>query len=92
MTRPSGVYRAVVTEANGARYKVRIPTLGSRVHYGPVEMVENPYTDGLTTGLSADDEPHTHPHRPLPLAVGDRVVVAFLEGRQDDLVILGRLP
>lgn len=105
--RPTGVWRAKVTKVVGAQVWVRVPRLASKVDYGPCEMLDNPYTPSLHTALTAlataaaGSPAHTHGVLPsshdhslqtVPLSVGDRVIVAFLEGRQDDVVVLGRLP
>lgn len=45
---------------------------------------------GHTTGAAVGD-PHDHPIPDPPLEPGDRVLVAFIESKRDDPVILGRL-
>jgi hypothetical protein len=86
---PRGVWRAVVTRATGGVW-VEIPRLNPGRSYGPCDIVEGLWTPARVTGNTATTPAHTHDVG-ADLAVGDRVVVGFLEGRPDDVVVLGRL-
>lgn len=88
---PSGIYRAVVARvtATGAVY-VTVDRLTGPHEFGPVTIAQGPWTAGLATE-AAGVGPHAH-GLGVDLAKGDRVVVAFVEGRVNDVVVLARLP
>lgn len=91
----SGVWRARVTKVSAAGVHVRVARLNRKHDYGPLPMLETLDTlAGAATGTGGTTEPHTHatvnPAVPA-LAVGDPVLVAFVEGRPDDLIVLGRI-
>lgn len=86
---PSGVYRATVTRTAVEGTWVTVDRLG--VHeYGPVDVLAGSWTAGAVTGPASAGTAHTHPAG-VTLAQGDRVLVAFVEGRPNDIVVLGRL-
>jgi hypothetical protein len=57
------------------------------------EVVEFPGTPAITTEVGGSPT-HTHLARPAAnqLAIGDRVICAFIRGSRDHPVVLGRLP
>lgn len=85
--RPTGNWRGTVSKVDGSRLFVTIPRLSPGRQYGPVEVGDGPWTS--TTGPGGSDG-HTHPSG-TPLAVGDRVLVGFVEGNVDDVVVITRL-
>lgn len=103
---PSGVWRATVTRVvPDEGIYVTIPRLaGIAYEWGPSWMLSGPWTPGaitdgvldeVPTEVAAGPEPHVHqmPHvHPLgvPIDAGDRVLIAFVEGRPNDVVVLGR--
>lgn len=89
----SGMFRGKVTRVTSRGAFVEVLRLNRAHVYGPVPVVEGPWTSSANTDPAGGGEElpeHTHGLGPN-LAAGDRVLVAFLEGRPDDLVILGRL-
>lgn len=91
----AGMFRGVVRSVTAeGRATVVVPRLGRGHVYGPAQVLEGGWTPGALTGpvdgAVAGLEAHQHTAG-APLAAGDEVLVAFLEGRVDDLVILGRL-
>lgn len=63
---------------------------------GPCEVLEGVWTSGLLTAEGSAPGPYdgapAHRHGvDKPLAVGDRVLLAEVEGDRDTLVVLGRL-
>lgn len=104
---PSGIWRATITRVDGQLVYVDVPRLAAGVEWGPCAMVAGLWTVGAvtggvtageeTTGPASAGEAHTHEHphthdTGVDLAAGDRVLVAFVEGRANDLVVVGRLP
>lgn len=89
MAGKSGVWRGTVTRITDAGVFIRVARQTGH-EYGPVEIAEGLYTAGLTTAL---DGMHAHALQPTDhlLAVGDSVLVAFLEGRDNDPVVITRL-
>lgn len=91
------LWRAKVSRIKAGRPYVVIPRLTGKDHeYGPLDIVEGPWTAGLeteeTAGGGGDASFAAHAHvLGAELAAGDRVLVGFLEGRRDDPVIIGRL-
>jgi hypothetical protein len=90
----SGAYRGRVTRLTpGGRVYVTVTRLNRAHEYGPLERLEglSPLAGAVTSEAGTD--PHTHAtlEPAVELAVGDRVLVTFIEGRPDDLVVLGRL-
>jgi len=86
-----GVWRGTITRVDGSRAWVRVERLGRQHEYGPCDVAEGPWTAGRGTEIAGIAEAHAH-GLGADLAAGDRVLVAFLEGRRDDLVVLARLP
>lgn len=91
----NGAYRARVTRIKANRPYVVIPRLSGELEYGPLDILQGLYSlETLDTESADGPDPHTHEvilGAGLALAAEDRVLVAFLEGRPDDPVILGRL-
>jgi hypothetical protein len=90
-TRPIGAYRGTVTRLDGPHVWVHVPHLNdSPGHaYGPLQILEFPGLPGLaTTTVDA----HSHGLSANVLAVGNRVLVQPIDGRPDDLIVLGRIP
>lgn len=95
-----GTYLGKITKVTGATCYVEIPRLAKGFEYGPA-----PYpSEYLATEETKPAGGHSHSspdggtggggdhvHRYRPLAKGDRVAVAFLEGGRDDVVVLVRL-
>lgn len=84
---------------NGAPY-VEIERLAKGFLYGPCLLAEGTWTPGMTTSTqqttgpgNLTDAPHQHTLTAdvKPLGKGDRVLVAFVEGRDDDVVVLARV-
>lgn len=95
---PAGTWRATVARIDGTgRPYVTVPRLNRAHVYGPCAVLEQPgdtLTTGDVTGAATAGTGHTHATTtspPAPLAAGDRVLVAFIEERDTDPVILGRL-
>lgn len=86
----NGIYVGTVTRVAGRTAYVRVERLGGARSYGPCEVIESLWRGFTTTADGGAGHSHALGD-PAPLAAGDRVVVAFLEGRPDDLVVLGRL-
>lgn len=96
-----GVWRARVTQIKNGRPYVVISRLSGELEYGPLELLEGVYTlEGLVTedtaGGAGDGSFEAHGHvlfagASRALKAGDRVLVAFVEGRTDDPIVLGRL-
>lgn len=96
-----GTYRARVTQIKGGRPYVVIPRLSGELEYGPLDVLQGIYSlEGLetedTAGGAGDGSFEAHSHAlfqgpSVALKAEDRVLVAFIEGRPDDPVILGRL-
>lgn len=82
-----GVWVGTVTRVQDspAACWVRIPRLNRAADYGPVQYLE---PSGHHASSEVDE--HTHP-AVAPLAVGDQVLCAFLEGRAENVIVLGRL-
>lgn len=76
------IYRAEVVRVMGdGSVYVKVPRLTGQTPRGPYLVLEGPTTaDGVG--------PHTHTTNVL--ALGDKVLVAYLEGSRDKLVVLGR--
>lgn len=96
MTAPRGVWRASVARVADGRAFVRVDRLSGH-EYGPVDVIEGVWTDetitsadGAHTHTGLSDGVHTHGVA-VPLASGDKVLVCFIEGRPDEVVVLGRL-
>lgn len=81
MASPTGAYRATVTRVAGSTVFVEVPRLARGFEFGPLEVYD------LTGTVAAGDG---HTHAPAPYVAGDAVLVLSLEGRPDDLVVLGR--
>lgn len=98
-SRPTGVWRGVVTRLSGGLPMVEVPRLARGYEFGPCETLYGPWTAGALTGADGGHTDsggtvhpdHTHPAG-SPLAAGTRVLVAFVEGRPDDVVVVGVLP
>jgi hypothetical protein len=96
--RPSSfaqVWEATVTSVTGGVH-VKIPQLtGNALEYGPCRVLEAPWSTGelaTVTGAASAGAAHTHPiNVPPALAKDNEVLVAFLSGRRDRVVIIGRL-
>lgn len=92
----SGVWRGVVTRVAGGRPFVEVARFAAGREFGPLEVLQGPWTVGLRTEAEAGGAgesafaSHTH-GAGLDLAAGDRVLVAFVEGNPDSPVVLGRL-
>lgn len=86
---PQGVWRATISRVDGSSVWVTVPRLSAQ-DFGPVEIAQGVHTAGLTTDAASG---HVHPLLPSgqTLAVGNRVLVAFIEGRPNDLVVIARL-
>lgn len=87
ITPPSGVYRGVVAHVYGPRsVEVRVERLTGRTDF-TAEVAEGLWSSDAATGLAGG-----HAHRAgVDLAEGDRVLVAFVEGRPNDVVVITRL-
>lgn len=87
---PSGVYRGTVARVTntGSVYVTVDRLTGPNHELGPVTIAQGPWTAGLNTEAAAA---HSH-GLGADLAKGDRVLVAFVEGRANDIVVLARLP
>jgi hypothetical protein len=57
---------------------------------GPCPVNDALPVDELTTGPASAGTAHTHEHG-TPLAVGDLVLVGYVEGRRNDAVVVCRL-
>lgn len=89
-----GCYVGYVTKIALGAISVRVPgAFGDTTLAQPAEMLEFPGTLGITTDtqLSAGNA-HSHADRPSAnqLAVGQRVLVLFIEGNPSQPVIVGR--
>jgi hypothetical protein len=86
--RPAGNWRATVTRVAGGVW-VRIDRMNADHEFGPLEMGEGLWTAAeLTTTVVS-----THSHAfGRALAVGDRVLVAFIEGEPNNPIVVCRLP
>lgn len=86
---PSGIWRGTVARvtAAGSVY-VTVDRLTGVHEFGPVTVAQGPWTPGLSTSSASA---HSH-GLGEDLAAGDRVLVAFVEGRANDVVVLARLP
>lgn len=86
----AGLWRGTVTRADATtgRPYVEVPRLTPGFEYGPLPYLVD--DDAASTGPGGTDA-HTHAQEARAWAKGDRVLVGFLEGRNDDLVVLGRL-
>lgn len=82
---PSGVWRATVARA--APLEVVVDRLAGARTFRVLGWADT--LDVTATGV-AGDPAHAHTVTPA-VAAGDRVLVAFVEGRPNDLVILCRL-
>lgn len=91
--RPTGIWRGRVTRVVGNTAFVVIPRLSPGREYGPAEVAQGPWTAGATTedAVSGADPAHSH-GTGVDLAKDDRVIVGFIEGRADEVVIIARLP
>lgn len=83
---PAGVWRGRVTRVVDGLVYVTVPRLSPGRQYGPAIVAQGPWS--VHTGTANG---HTHPPL-IPLAPGDRVLVGFIEGNPDDLVVLARVP
>lgn len=82
-----GAYLGVVSRVEGARAFVKVRrTAGDGFEYGPAR-----YPDHLAGASTLEGGEVAHTHGIRPLASGDEVAVAFLEGKRDAVVILARL-
>lgn len=86
---------------------VEVPHLASGYEYGPLDVLEGLYhIDGIQTSAVADHRHHIpgdgdtdlaggHDHDTADavdaLEAGNRVLVAFIDGDQDDPIVLGRI-
>lgn len=87
---PSGVWRAQVTRVGGGGVYVTVARLaGTRYEWGPCPIVAGPWAP-LTTAVGAGPDAHVHELGPA-LVAGDRVLVAFVEGKPNDVVVIGRI-
>lgn len=64
--------------------------------FGPCPIIEGPWTAGLvseaTAGGAGDAQFASHTHGAgVDLAVGDRVLVGYLRGEANAVVVLGRV-
>lgn len=86
----AGVWRGTVVRvaADGRPY-VTVARLSRGTTFGPCDVLEGPWSSGLDV-TAGGAGPHTH-GAGADLAAGDRVLVAPLEGRPDEVVVLGRL-
>lgn len=82
--RPTGAWRATVTRVSGSTVWVEVPRLARGYEFGPLEVYD---LMGVGDPVPANDG---HQHNPDPYVPGDRVLVMSVEGRPDDLVVLGR--
>jgi hypothetical protein len=92
-TKNPGVYLGTVTKVDGPTAYVTIPRLAPGYDYParyPREL-RSPYWTDFEAVAGAYDGAPRHRHLFIPLAVGDDVAVAFLEGGRDELVVLIRL-
>lgn len=92
---PSGVYRGTITGLNGpqgAGIYVTVKLLNDGHAFGPCALTATAANYGSDTGDTAVGDHGAHHHDLAgPLAVGDRVLVALVAGRPNDVVILDRL-
>lgn len=91
---PEGVWRGTVTRlaASGRPY-VEVPRLVAGFEFGPCDLYAP--LGATTTAAGAHDDGAggsvpDHAHDVPALSAGDPVLVAFIEGRIDDPVVLGR--
>jgi hypothetical protein len=86
---PTGVYRAVVKAVDGAQVKVTVTRLGGASLYTARLVLPVGAPDAA---LGATDVAVGDASLALrPLQVDDEVLVAFLEGDRDHVIVLGRL-
>jgi hypothetical protein len=83
------IWEATVVRVEGRKVWVKIARQARGV-YGPCPMAEGVF-DGDMTGSNGGISAHQHPRAETPLAVGDRVFAAFLEGRSERIGILARI-
>lgn len=89
-----GIWRATIERVDAAgKAFVKVPRLNPTHIYGPCDVLQGPGAALVLAATAVGDHgAHTHAKTsPAPIAKGDRVVVAFLEGNPDDLIVLGRI-
>jgi hypothetical protein len=91
--RPQGVWRGKVHRVDGNHAWVRIPRYSGARVYGPCDVYLPPAavatSIGATSALTGTASGHQHTVSVVPLTEGDDVLVAFVEGRADDVVVIG---
>lgn len=91
MSALGGVWRGTVDRVGAdGRPWVTVPRRGGRWSFGPCPVLEGLWTAGGLTG-AAGGHAHAHVAPAGLLAAGDDVLVAFIEGVPDLVVVLGRL-
>ena len=94
---PRGIWRGqvvdVIAAGPGAGVYVKVPRLSGAHRYGPCSVASSVFIEGLMTDIGGDP-PHDHQLDPLiaGIAGGQYVLIAFVEGRANDVVVLARLP
>lgn len=68
---------------------VEVPSLADGYSYGPARVLEH-LTAQTSTSTSIAGASHTH-STGRPLAEGDEVLVAFVDGSRSSVVIVGRI-
>lgn len=89
----TGVWRATIVRADASGVYVTVPRLNRSHVFGPCPVLEG--LEGLAGAVTgqAGDPVHAHPTADpavTPLTAGDRVLVTFVEGRVNDVAVLGR--
>lgn len=90
ISQPSGIYRGTVVSVDAGRAVVRSERLGFGREFS-VEIPSFPGTPGLATEVASL---HSHGLQPAAAALkaGDRVLLALVEGRPEDVVMIAAYP
>lgn len=90
----TGVWRATVEGVTADGVFVKVPRLNRSHVFGPCIMLEGiDMLAGAATGEAAGPDLHRHATvdpAVAPLEKGNRVLVTFIEGRVNDVAVLGR--